>query len=267
MIQMNPKKLTHLYIFAILSIIMLISAQSNMVHLIRGQLQEIFFPAQKSLNNFTTSTLSFTSTLTEIQNLAKEKSQLEIENEKLKAQVTQLQELKFRIDTLQKEFGIQGLNHDQKYIASAVVSRSPSSFKSIMTIDKGKQDGININQPVISNGFLIGRIIDVFPGSSQVELISSHGFETPVILQNSRLLGLLRGGLKGLEVEQLPVDGKIQVGETIVTSGLAGELPSGLPVGQVKQITSQPSDIFQSVLVNTPVNTSQIELVLILVGG
>ena len=104
-----------------------------------------------------------------------------------------------------------------------------------------------------------------FPSSSQVELITSHRFITPVVLQSSRLLGLMRGGVKGLEVEQLSVDGNIQVNETIVTSGLAGDIPAGLPVGYVKQVTSQPSDIFQAVSIAIPITINQVELVLVLI--
>jgi len=263
---MNSKRLSHLYIFTFISMIMVLFAQTSPIRSVRGRLQSLFFTAQRSLYTAANGTQSFGSTLSQIQNLAKENTDLRSENEKLKGDVAQLQELKLRVMTLEKEFGIQGIDRDKKYIPAAVVGRSPSSFRSVITIDKGKQDGIAPHQPVLSGGFLIGKVIDTFQSSSQVELITSHRFLTPVVLQNSRLLGLMRGGVKGIEIGQLSIDGTIQMNETVVTSGLAGEIPAGLPVGYVKQVTSQPSDIFQSVTISTPISINQIELVLVIIG-
>lgn len=263
---MSSKKLTHLSLSALVGLCMIIFANTPLVHTLRGRLLTFLFPAQRSLYTATNGALSLGSTLAQIQNLAKENTTLRDENEKLKGEVAQLNELKFRITTFEKEFNVQGLDREKKFVPAAVIGRSPSTFRSVITIDKGTQDGIALNQPVLSGGFLIGKIIDAFASSSQVELVTSHRFLTPVVLQNSRLLGLLRGGVKGLEVEQLPVDGTIQENETVITSGLAGEIPAGLPLGHVKQVTSQPSDIFKTVNVTIPVTINQVELVLVLVG-
>lgn len=263
---MNSKKVSHLYIFALIGLGMILFAKTSIIHTVRGRFQTLFFPAQRSIYSVANGTQSFGTTLSQIQNLAKENSNLQSENEKLKGEVAQLQELKLRITTLEKEFGINGIDYDKKYIPAAVVGRSPSSFRSVISIDKGSQDGISLNQPVMSGGFLIGKVIDTFPSSSQVELITSHRFLTPVVLQTSRLLGLMRGGVKGIEVAQLPIDGTIQTNETVVTSGLAGEIPAGLPLGYVKQVTSQPSDIFQTVTITTPISINQVELVLVMIG-
>lgn len=263
---MNSRKLTHLYVCFVISICMIIFANTVLFQILRARAQKLFFPSQRSLYELTNGTQSFGSTLAQIQNLAKENADLHTENDQLKSEIAELQELKYRITTLEKEFGIQGVNKDKKFVPAAVVGRSPSSFRSIITLDKGSHDGISDNQPVLSGGFLIGKVIDVLPTSSQVELVTSHRFLTPVVLQNSRLLGLARGGVKGLEVEQLPVDGAVQANETVVTSGLAGDIPAGLPLGYVKQVTSQPSDIFQTVTLTTPVTINQVELVLVLIG-
>ena len=253
-----------LTLFLVLSVIMLIFSKSNSIIYIRSQIQNIFLPSSKTIYSSTVKVDKVTNFLATVNELSKENSQLKSENIELKSKLAENEELKKRLAVLEKELNINSMSKEKKYIAAAVVGRAPSTSLSIISIDKGEQDGIKLNQPVLSGGFLIGKISQVFKDSSQIELISSHHFLTPVTLQNSRTLGLLRGGLKGIQVEQLPVDSTVIVNEVILTSGLAGEFPAGLPIGMVKEIISKPSDIFKIVTVETPANFKQIEIVMII---
>lgn len=261
------KRSNILAIYFILAVLLLLLGETKPFTFVRGKIQYIFSPITHVFFDVSQSTGSFTSTLFEINNLSRENGILKSENRDLKSKVTELQEVKYRVGVLEKELGLQGVVKDRKFVAAAVVGRSPSLIEDILTIDKGSQDGISINQPLISNGFLIGKIIKVFPNTSQVELITSHKFLATVVLQDSRHLGLLKGGLNGLIIEQLPVDGKISPNENVVTRGLAGELPAGIPVGSVKDVISKPSDIFKTVTLVSPVNLNQIEIVLILLDN
>lgn len=250
--------------FAVISILMIILSSNLIVVRSRGWLVNKLMPQSKSIYSLGNRTSSIYTTFKQIKDLANENSELVKENQTLKSQLTEMEEIKFKISLLEKELGAKAINLDRKITPVAVVGRAPSSFREIISLDKGSKDGIKIGQPVLSNGFLIGKITNVYDDSSQAELITSHRFLAPVVLEKTRSLGLLKGGINGLQVEQLPVDVKIEIGENVISSGLAGQLPPGIPIGTVKSIISKPSDIFRSVLLNSPINLNTLEYVVIL---
>lgn len=251
-------------LYLVISVFMLLFSNSSVTKFIKGSAYKFISPFTKKVYQLNSQGSNINTTLSQIKSLAKDNAELKKENETLKARVAGLEEISYRVEVLEKELNFQKSYSENSFIASAVIGRSPSSFRSVISIDKGSQDSIKVNQPVISNGFLIGKIVDVYTNSSQVELISSHRFITPVILQDTRQQGLLRGGLKGITIEQLPIGADIKGKEEVLTSGIAGELPSGIPVGFIGKIISKPSDIFQTVSLENPVEFNKVELVLVI---
>ena len=133
----------------------------------------------------------------------------------------------------------------------------------MLKINKGSDDGVKDGQPVISHGYLIGVTSQTTSNNSEVFLITNTRSLVPIILQDSRGTGLLKGGLEGLIAREIPVDSEIKIGESVLTSGLGGDLPAGIPVGQVTDIISKESEIFQQVTVDSPVNIGKLEVVFI----
>ena len=258
------KQFTQIFIIAGISIIMMLSSETLLVKNIRNSTRSIFKPITKNINSISNNSDSLVSVFFKIRELDKSNADLKKENTQLKAQLSQMEELRKRIESIEKQYNIQGLAGLKDVIPAAVISRSPSVVLDSISVDKGEADGVKLNQAVLSEGFLIGKIVKVFPNNAQIELVSSHRFIAPIILQDSRALGLLKGGIKGIIVEQLPVDMKIIKGEKVVTSGLAGEFQSGLPIGIIKDIVSKPSDIFQTANLEIPININKVELVIIL---
>lgn len=251
-------------IYICLAVLMLLSASTKPVISLRGYFQSWLSPFTKKVYQLDNKGSAFSTTLSQIKDLASQNTTLKKENEVLKARVSELEEIKFRVETLEKEIEFKNIYNQKQFIAGVIISRNPSSYRNIISVDKGTQDGVKINQGVISNGYLIGKISETFPTSSQIELITSHRFIAPILLQGSRQLGLLKGGLKGVTIEQLPIGMSVKEGEEVVTSGLAGELPSGIPVGTIDKVISKPSDIFLTASLKIPVEISKIELVLII---
>jgi len=94
-------------------------------------------------------------------------------------------------------------------------------------------------------------------------LITDYNSLVPVILQDSRATGLLRGGLGGLVIEDIPLNIPIKAGEEVVTSGLGGTMPSGILVGKTNKIVSKEGDIFQKITLETPINIYYLEFVFV----
>ena len=206
---------------------------------------------------------SFLKNFFTINKIIKQNSSLVKENLDLQGQLAKLNEVSYENEVLKKELNFsQTQNTSSILIPSAIIGRASGYLKSV-TIDKGEKDGLISGQAVISEGFLVGIISSVKSDSADVKLITDYNSLVPAILQNSRGTGLLRGGLEGLIVEDIPLNIGIQPGETVVTSGLGGQIPAGIIIGKVQSPISKPGEIFQKVSVESPIDFSGLEVLFV----
>ena len=217
----------------------------------------------KAINQSSNSLGSFFSNLGKIKSLLSENNQLVEENNQLKAQVAQMAEIKHENEILKRELGFVQSQSGYELIPAKVVFHSPSSFLQYIKIDKGTKDGVKTGQAVLSNGHLLGVVKEVSNDFAEVNLVTNANSLIPVVLQNSRGTGLLAGGLKGLMAEDIPLDIKIEKNENVVTSGLGGDLPSGIIIGTVQETISGESEIFQRISVKSPIEFGKLEFVFV----
>lgn len=121
-------------------------------------------------------------------------------------------------------------------------------------IDGGSNDGLEVGMPVVTEAGLAGQLIHVAPNSSQVQLIQDKNQEVPVLFTTSHVRGIVRGSGDGttLQSRDLPFSDKIKVGEKVVTSGLDGIYPKGIPVGVVTKVEPGDSGSYIDVTVSSP---------------
>lgn len=185
------------------------------------------------------------------------------ENLELQSRLAKLSEVEYENEILKKEFGFLQKESNQKLIPASIIGQTSGYLKSVV-IDKGEDSGIKNGSAVISQGFLVGTISYVRSGSAEVKLITDFGSLIPVVLQDSRGTGLLRGGLSGLTIEDIPLNVQSKEGEVVVTSGLGGEIPSGISVGKAGNKVSKEGEIFQKVTVNSPIDFSKLEVLFVI---
>lgn len=215
-----------------------------------SRIGQSFFENFKSLKN--------------LKDLEKRNKSLEEENRNLKAENAIMAEVRQQNEILKQELGFQKSREEKKELTPArIISYSPSGFLEYMTIDKGKRDKIQEGQAVVSQGYLVGRIEEVGENTSKVSSIIGGKLLVPVLLQESRGTGLLRGGLGGPTVSNIAVDAQIKTGEDVVTSGLGGTLPSGIIIGKIEKVTSRSSAILQSALIKSPLKFGKLQIVFV----
>jgi len=195
--------------------------------------------------------------------LGQENQKLIQENLELQSQLAILKEVQHENEILKNEMGFLSRKGDLKLISANIIGRAISGYLKTIVIDRGAKDGVTIRSAVISQGFLVGTVTEIMENSSEVTLITDNNSLVPVVLQDSRGSGLLRGGLKGLTVENIPLNIPIKEGEQVVTSGLGGEIPPGILVGKVEGIVSKEGEIFQKVSVNSPIKIYFLEFVFV----
>lgn len=231
---------------------------------VKSVIYEITYPVAQFFTRSNDKISNFFRLLKNIGTLSKENKSLVDENISLKAELSSLSEVRHENEILKKEINFSQTYQAYELIPAQIIGRSASGFLQTLKLNKGKNDGVILGKPVLSLGFMIGKISQVDLASSEVELITNYSSLVPIVLQDSRGTGLLKGGLSGLIIEDIALDSKIKIGENVLTSGLGGEFPAGLPVGTVDKIISLQSEIFQKTSVKSPVDFGRLEIVFII---
>jgi len=193
------------------------------------------------------------------------------QNRALQAEVDQLklEQVRLHQDAEQARRLRALLGFTQHYVGqllpAQVIGTSGTELSHMIQIDKGAKNGIKVDMPVITPDGIVGKVKDVFPYTSLVLLISDRDSGAGVILQNSRLQGVLRGSPQGdLRVGDMMSDEKIEVGEQVVTSGGDRIFPKGLPVGTVSKVgLDKDNEPFLAVKVKPAADLNRLEEVLV----
>ena len=197
--------------------------------------------------------------------LRQENAELKNENSQVKGQIIDLQQKLSETNILSALVDFARANPENRYQAAAVIGYDPSPFLRYVIINRGSDDGIRRGMPVVTQQGLVGRIAAVTATAARVQLITDSGSTVNVRLQPTNTQAMLLGSLTGeLSVDMIPQDVTVQTGELVVTSGLGGGYPPNLLVGQVTGIRSREQDLFQRATLQSVVDFSQLEILLII---
>ena len=200
----------------------------------------------------------------DLHNARKENRELQEEIARLKLEQVRYKQDAEQAQRLQTLLGFKQ-NYVGQILAAQVIGTSGIEQSRMITIDKGSHDGVKIDMAVITPDGIVGKIKDVFPYSSQVLLVNDRESGAGVILQGSRLQGILRGSPVGeLRVSDVMSDENIQIGEQIVTSGGDRIYPKGVPVGKVSSVVpDHDNDPFLAIRVKPAADLARLEEVLV----
>lgn len=192
------------------------------------------------------------------------------ENRRFKEEIQALQVEKLRYSELSSESKRlhELLNLKQQIssngIAAHVIGRGYDKFANTRVIDKGKQQGINKDEPVMTPKGLAGKVLNVRRDFADIILLTDSNFSAAVRLAESRNEGVLSGtGRWSCLLKYVPVEVAVKEGEIVVTSGLDGIFPPGIPVGRVTKVQTEGVEFFQYIEVTPFQSSSTIEEVLI----
>ena len=191
-------------------------------------------------------------------------SDLKQQNAELTGQVAQLAEAKETAERLEGLLGLQS-TYNLQSTAARIIGGSSDAWSQTVTIDKGSLDGFEIGMPVCNAYGVIGQITEVALSSSTVLLINDETSGVSAMVQSSRAQGMLRGQADGsLRLEYVSTDYDVKVGDIVITSGLGGVFPKGLPLGTVSSVERRDNDVYYDIVVRTSASTENNEEVLVI---
>ena len=196
---------------------------------------------------------------------------LEKENTMLKEKIAQLQEENHRMKEMKlaNERLRQLLRFREKSppstIGAEVIGRDPSSWFNSVTIDKGEGDGLKKGMAVISPTGVIGQVLKISPHYATVLLITDYNSAIDCVVQRTRAKAIVEGkGENRCQLKYLLRADEVAVGDVVVTSGLSGNFPKGLMVGEVKKVDKKGHGVFQYAELVPSVDMTRLEEVFVI---
>jgi rod shape-determining protein MreC len=171
---------------------------------------------------------------------------LELENANLRQRLAADAETQRDNEMLRRELGLSAAAVI-KQINAEVVAAAPDSYRQYAWINKGSSDGFKNGLAVMSSGALVGVLSEVQAHSARVTLVSDPDFRLAAKDQDTNAAGIVMGQLGGgLVLEKIGQSDTVKPGDTVTTSGLGGDIPTGLFIGQIESVDAQSDVVFQS---------------------
>lgn len=198
------------------------------------------------------------------------------ENKVLKARLDEYAKLKVDYEDIKKEndelkelVGKRDSLREYSIISASVIARSPDRWNNRITIDKGSEDGVEINMAVMTPAGLIGKVKNAQPFSSTVQLISDVERTNRIsafVQDKHDIFGVIDGydpEKKALLFNNIRIDIEVKKGAKVVTSGLGGVFPSNLMIGEIIEVKNDKYGLTQSALVKPSADLYDINNVMI----
>ncbi|MDR2443101.1 MAG: rod shape-determining protein MreC [Deltaproteobacteria bacterium] len=158
--------------------------------------------------------------------------------------------------------------HDQppgRYLSAKVVGWDPSPWFQSLVVAAGTADGVSLDAPVMTERGVVGRVVELAPHYAKILLLTDSASSVDAFVQRNRVNALLTGrGQKAMTLDYIRKIDDVRPGDLVVTSGLDGIFPSGLPLGSVTVVDKQSLGLFLAAEVSPMVDFDRLEEVLIL---
>ncbi len=260
-----------LYIGLIFALLLLVFALDRVGYLgtARTFIQSLVSPLQGAVTTVAGDVSSRMAETQSVEALQARTVELETLANRLMVENVRLQEVERENELLRQLLNYTRSNPQFNYQPTTVVGRStgidPTNLLYFIYVDVGARQGVAQSMPVITERGLVGRITAVGGNSAQVLLLIDPGSAVNAIIQNSRATGLVRGNIDGtIMMERIPPNETVNPGDLALTSGLGGNFPAKLVIGQVTEVTQRDQDMFQTARIRPTVDFGKLETMLII---
>ncbi|AOV07608.1 rod shape-determining protein MreC [Sporosarcina ureilytica] len=185
----------------------------------------------------------------------------------------ELTEVRIENKELREIIGKQEDLNAYQPIHATVISRNPDQWEEKIILDKGSKHGVKQNMAVITSRGLIGKVVVVTDFYSTVELLSTENrnFRVSAVIRSKEAddqsaFGLIEGFDRErgeLIMRRIDTDYEIQIGEKVISSGLGGIFPKGLPIGEVTEVSTDDYGLTKMVYIRPAAQFSMLDHVII----
>lgn len=263
--KQGPSARARLFFFSILALTLLVAdTRFDALTAVRNVLGTALYPVERGV---LAPTQWISGVAAHFQSLAR----LESDNERLTREKAQLAESALRTASLAAENAhlrrLVGARAaiSARSVAAEILYDARDPFSRKIIVDRGTNDGVARGQPVIDEDGVVGQATRVFAFSSEVTLLTDHEQAIPVKLVRTGMRAVAYGASGGLlDLRFVPTSADVRKGDLLVTSGLDGVYPDGLPVARVESVEKSAALGFAKILCTPSGGTDRNRHVLIL---
>jgi rod shape-determining protein MreC len=230
----------------------------GLLHALQRGAQQAFAPIETGASRALKPVRDLTGWVSDTFDAKSENKRLTQQVESLRRQVAESQTAEHDARELR---GLVGLARSGGYpqgsspVTARVIARSPTVWYSSIKINKGSDDGVRVDQPVIASGGLAGKVTEVTGGTAEVTLITDASSAVSAQVMPAGAAGVVRpevGNPNDLLLDYLQKGRRVTTGTTVVTSGFTSSrleslFPRGIPIGRVTKVDLNEVDLFQRV--------------------
>jgi rod shape-determining protein MreC len=201
----------------------------------------------------------------EVTVLTQRNAELEAEVANMQAQIIDLQQQLAEYQILSALLDFARAYPEYEYTGASVIGRDPSPFVKYIHINRGSDTGVRRGMPVVTQQGLVGRVAQTTASAALVQLITDPGTIINVRLEPERVEGVISGSITGdVTLDFIPQEAAVAPGDLVLTSGLGGNFPANILIGQITSVRSQDFDLFQSASIQPVVDFEKLEIVLVI---
>jgi rod shape-determining protein MreC len=246
-----------------LAFLLAIMGQTGLLDPFQGLFLRATAPVENVLTAVFRPVASVLSDFDELGTLQDENDRLRLENEDLRNQIAGLQQDAQRVKELESLLQITEGGADETRVVANIVHRASTPFQQEVSIDRGSSAGIQVGMVVLSSqGSLMGTVTKVTSETSFVRLITDTRSKVRAEVAGTGADGIVKGTPdRGLILEL--AQGDIKVGDAVVTAGLGGNYPKGIPIGIVSEVSGTSQDLYKKVTIQPLVRLGTATTVLV----
>ena len=230
----------------------------------------LLVPFEEGLTSVGTYALEKTQQLEELSSVLQENERLKNQINELTIENTRLQQEKYELTKLRELYELDAEYEEYTKIGARIISRDASNWYSSFVIDKGTEDGIQVNCNVIAGSGLVGRVVEAGPNHAKVSSIISDGVNSSGMVLASGDNLIVTGNLETMsdgkiEYSQL-IDSKnkVTVGDKVVTSNISDQYLPGLLIGYISSISTDSNNLTKSGYLTPVVDFEHLNEVLVI---
>jgi rod shape-determining protein MreC len=224
-------------------------------------------PIQSTLARINRSAVGVWSTYRDWKNVRAENRRLRDEAQQLRVEALQVTETIEENRRLRRLLALKAAM-PLETLSGEIIAREWGGWVRSLTVNRGRSDHVSRMTAVIAPDGLIGRVVDVRPGASVVQVLIDPASTVGAHAVRSRTAGIVEGEPRGtMRFKYMARDGAgLEVGDLVVTSGSGGLFPRGIPIGRVRAIDDRGSALFHYAQLAPAVDFARIDEVLLIVG-
>ena len=228
---------------------------------------KLVMPMQNGLTYLKNKVSGNSTFFTDINNLKNENQELKEENSRLEQSLRELENIKTENETLKEYLGLTEKYGEYKTVPAYIINKDISNYSKTIVINIGKNDGIEEKMTVIADEGLVGHVISVTDNTAKVRTIIDTSSSISCLMSTNKDSIVCKGTLDSnseLKAMYIPTNANLVQGDSVETSGLGGIYPKGIHVGTIKKIVNTKNITDRYALVETAVDFSKLNTVLVI---